>query len=673
MVGPIPVLILLVVGALSLAMGPGIIAPQESGIVGLYRNATEGFSVLLPEGWVGEEGDGTTPLLSISGTTGDARVFSEVWIFRRPDGLSADDWMTSQMAQYSPNSTISRGPHSFPGADSADQTLITTLLNNGNVIYELWTAVARGSQMFLLRVQALEQSWPMVEPVANAFTDSFTLESQMSFGASRDDSLFQSWGEIVSIDPAYSRGGPSGIVGAIFSGLVKLDTKLQVTPDIAEAWEVSPDGAVFTFTLRDNARFHDGRPVTAADFKYSWERALRPETESPTAATYLGDIVGADAMLDGQAPDLAGVQALDARTLRVAIDAPRPYFLFKLAFPTGYVVDAANVESGEDWTDAPNGAGAFKLKRWEKEELLVLERNEDWYGGLPALAHAVYRIYAGNPMQLYENGDIDMVRLGVYNVDRAQDPANALHDQLRTGTSFCTTYLGFNVTQPPFDDPRVRQALALAMEVDKEIAVSLRGLVRRATGFVPPGMPAHNENLAPFDFDLETAMSLLGESRYGGTQGLPPIRSFVSDGAIHWAWREHLGLEIEAVSVFDFADWLERMDNMEFGVFRSGWCADYPDPQNFLEILFHSDSAENSFGYSNDAVDALLDEAGVEPDAARRAQLYQQAEGLVLDDWVAVPLWHSQSFMLVQTYVKGFEVTPIGVPQLQNISIERQP
>ena len=130
---------------------------------------------------------------------------------------------------------------------------------------------------------------------------------------------------------------------------------------------------------------------------------------------------------------------------------------------------------------------------------------------------------------------------------------------------------------------------------------------------------------------------------------------------------------MEAVSVFEFGDWLKRQGNQEFGVFSIGWCADYPDPQNFLEVLFHSDSAENQFAYNNEAVDSLLDSAAIEPDAARRTSLYEQAEQLILDDWVAIPLRHIQEYLLVQPYVKGFEVTAIGVPQLQNIYIKGRP
>ncbi len=649
------------------------IAPQQqTEIVGLYENTTEGFSVVLPEGWVGQENEDNFPLLSIRGGEEDeeanAPVRGQLWVIPRGDDSPAQAWMEGQLAGLP---VVTSEPRSFERADSAHQLFTSRPTEEGVVVVDLWTAVARGSQMFLLRVQADEPDWLAFEADANAYIDSFMLQTPMPFGASREDSLFQWWGEIVTLDPALSRQGAGGITGAIFSGLVKLDTDLQVVPDMAESWEVSDDGTVFTFTLKDNVQFHDGRAVTAADVKYSWERALHPDLESPVAFTYLGDIVGAKAVTDGGPETLEGVEVLDDRTLRVTIRDSFSYFLSKLTYPTSFVVDRANVETGENWTDTPNGTGAFKLKVWQKDQLLILERNEDWYDGAPALAHVVYRIFAGNPMQMYETGEIDLTSIYVNNIDRARDPANALNNDLIEGTELCTSYLGFNVSHPPFNDPKVRQALALAMEADKQLEVTYKGLAARAAGFVPPGMFAHNKRAAPSRFDLETAQQLLKESRYGGAVNLPPITSYARDDAIHWAWREHLGLEVEAVSVFEFSDFLERLDNEEYGVFTAGWCADYPDPQNFLHVLFHSESAENRFGYEDVDLDAVLEDAAVEPDPDRRAGLYQLAEQMVLDNWVAVPLRHNNSYMLVRPYVKGFELTPIGVPQLQNISIER--
>ena len=587
-------------------MKPAIVASQNDEIVGVYRNTTEGFSILLPAGWVGQENEDNFPLLSIETTSATHPAFADIWVYPRADDASAESWFTSQTAQIQPEQTHRSDRYSPPGADSAFQSLDSWRLDDGTVITTFTTVIVRDSQIFEIHVGTLEDLWPKVQEQANSFTESFRLETPSPFGVSREDSLFQYWGEIVSIDPALSRYGPDDIEGAIFSGLVKLNTDLGVVPDIAETWDISADRTIYTFTLRDDVRFHDGRPVTARDFKYSWERALNPALDSPVARTYLGDIVGADEITKGFTENLDGIRVLDPRTLEVTLKAPVPYFLGKLTYPTSYVVDRENAEAGSNWTDAPNGTGAFKLKTWLKGELLILERNGDWYGGTPDLAHSVYRIFAGRPMQMYEKGEIDLTGVYVWDIDRARDPANPLNSHLRKGQRLCTSYLGFNVTKPPFHDPKVRQALAAALEIEKEIEVTLRGLDKRAAGFVPPGIPGHNERLTPSDFDPRAAKRLLEESSYGGAENLPPIRSFSSDDAIHWAWKTHLGLEVEAVSVYELSDKLQRLDSNEFGVFTSGWCADYPDPQNFLDLLFHSDSPQNEFSYSNDEVDTLL-------------------------------------------------------------------
>ena len=378
---------------------------------------------------------------------------------------------------------------------------------------------------------------------------------------------------------------------------------------------------VYTFILRPDLRFHDRTAVTAHDFKYAWERAADPDTESPTARTYLGDIVGVAEKLAGEAAEIAGLQVLDDLTLRVAIDAPKPYFLQKLVYPTAYVVDRLNVESGDDWTDRPNGTGPFTLKTWLKDELLVLERNESFYRGESKLTN-VYRIFAGRPMTMYELGEIDVAPVGIFNIERAQDPANPLSVDLHTSNEFCTSYLGFNVNIPPFDDPNVRQAFAPAMDADKELAVTLKGVQQRAGAIAPAGMPGHNLSMVPVSFDPVRARALIAESRYGDIESLPTIVSFAEDDAMHWMWTRHLGVEIEAVSLPELKDFFGRLDAAELPVGTSGWCTDYPDPQNFLELLFHSGSDENHFGYASPEVDSLLDRAATEQEHEARMALY---------------------------------------------------
>ncbi len=185
----------------------------------------------------------------------------------------------------------------------------------------------------------------------------------------------------ITLDPAISADTTShSYVMQIFSGLVRLDHELNIVPDIAESWEKSPDGKTYIFYLRQGVKFHSGREVEAADFKYSWERACDPDTGSGTAATYLGDIIGAKDMLAGRAEEISGVEVIGDYTLQVTIDAPKAYFLSKLAYPTAFVVDRANVESGEDWWREPDGTGPFKLKEWKGGQWLILERSQIYYG-----------------------------------------------------------------------------------------------------------------------------------------------------------------------------------------------------------------------------------------------------------------------------------------------------
>src|SRR5450759_4494717 len=189
-------------------------------------------------------------------------------------------------------------------------------------------------------------------------------------------------GDPPTLDPALAGDAESAVyVAEIFSGLVTLDQNLKVAPDIAKSWDISDDRMVYTFHLRDDVKFHDGRPVTAQDFKYSFERAADPVTGSPTADTYLGDIVGVKEKLNRKAAAVSGVKVIDDYTLQITIDQPKAYFLAKMTFPASYVVDKNNVElGGRTWTDKPNGKGPFKLQEYVRGQRLNLAKNTSYYG-----------------------------------------------------------------------------------------------------------------------------------------------------------------------------------------------------------------------------------------------------------------------------------------------------
>jgi len=320
----------------------------------------------------------------------------------------------------------------------------------------------------------------------------------------------------LTLDPAISADMSSHTyVMQIFSGLVRLDGELNMVPDIAESWEKSADGKTYTFHLRQGVKFHDGREVRAADFKYSWERACDPGTGSGTAATYLGDIVGAKDMLAGEVGGISGVVAIGEYTLEVTIDAPKAYFLNKLAYPTAFVVDRDNVESGQSWWQDPNGTGPFKLKEWKPGQQLILERSQIYYGELAKSEQVVFRFLAFSPMALYETEWIDIAPVSVNYIDQVSDETNPLHQELAVAPELSLYYIGFNTARPPFDDVNIRRAFCLAVNKEHIAKVILRDMINEADGILPPGMPGYDETLEGLAYSVEQAKELIAASKYG--------------------------------------------------------------------------------------------------------------------------------------------------------------
>ncbi len=483
----------------------------------------------------------------------------------------------------------------------------------------------------------------------------------------------------VTLDPAISSEMTShSYITQIFSGLVRLDDELEVTPDITERWQRSQDGRTYTFYLRRGVEFHGGREVTAGDFKYSWERACNPETGSQTAATYLGDIVGARDMLSGKASEISGIRVLDDYTLEVTIDAPKAYFLCKLTYPTAFVVDEDDVESGKDWWHKPNGTGTFELKEWKQGQSLILERNESYYGEPAKVKQVIFHLLAGMPMAMYEKGEIDVTPVYQGNIDLVQDKANPFYQELSITPELSLYYIGFNTERPPFDDVNVRRAFCYAVDKERIVRLILRDMEVNADGILPPGMPGYNEDLKGIDYDVEKATEFMAASRYGDAANLPPVTITVSGygnrisdslGAIIEQWRENLGVEV-SVRQLEPEDFLYHLKQEKDDMFMLGWVADYPDPHNFLDNLFYTGSENNVFGYSNHELDILLDEAAVEQDSATRLSLYRQAEQRIVDEAPCLPLWFGRNYILVKPSVEGYELNPLGLPDLSKVIMD---
>jgi len=484
----------------------------------------------------------------------------------------------------------------------------------------------------------------------------------------------------LTLDPAVSGEMTSHqYIMQLFSGLVCLDDNLEPAPDIAQKWEVSGDGRTYIFYLRKDVKFHDGREVKAGDFKYSWERACNPATGSQTAGTYLGDIIGVKEAIAGESEEISGVRVIDDYTLEVTIDAPKSYFLAKLTYPTAFVVDRANVELGGGWWHNPNGTGPFKLREWDENNLLVLERNELYYGELAKVNLVAFHLWAGVPMNLYETGEIDAAEVYIQYIDKATDKAGPFYRELVVVPELSFFYIGFNTTQPPFDDVNLRRAFSMAVDKDKLTSLVFRDTVQRADGILPPGMPGFNEDLSGLNYDVGKAKELIADSKYGDVSRLPPITITTSGWgglispeleAIVEEWRRNLGVEV-TVRQLEPPRFLYHLKQEKDEMYLIGWIADYPHPQNFLEVLFYTDAENNAGEYSNPEVDALLDKAGVELDRDLSLTLYQQAEQKLVEDAACIPLWFDKNYILVKPYVTGYNMSPQGLAMLNTVSIER--
>ena len=464
----------------------------------------------------------------------------------------------------------------------------------------------------------------------------------------------------------------------LFGGLVCLDDNLEPAPDIAKSWDVSDDGKTYIFYLREDARFHDSREVQAEDFKYSWERACDPETGSRTAATYLGDIVGVKEVLAGESEEISGVTVKDDYTLQVTIDAPKSYFLSKLTYPTAFVVDKANVKLGEEWWHTPNGTGPFKLRQWDENELLVLERNELYYGEPARVDFVIFKLWGGVPINMYETGKIDVASVYLDYIDKVTDETGPFYRELSIVPELSFFYIGFNHSQPPFDDVNIRRAFCQAIDKDKIVSLVFKDMRSRADGILPPGMPGFNKDLSGLDYDVNKARELIATSTYGDVSKLPPITittagwgGLISQEleAIVYEWQQNLGVEVK-VRQLEPQRFLYHLNEEKDEMFYMGWVADYPHPQDFLDILFHSGADNNHGEYNNPDVDALLEMGAVEQDNDLSLALYQQAEQKMVEDAACLPLFFGQNYTLIKPYIKEYPVNPMGFAMLNKVSIE---
>ncbi len=470
------------------------------------------------------------------------------------------------------------------------------------------------------------------------------------------------------------------LISNVFEGLVAYNEKNEVVPRLALSFEAQDAGKVWIFKLRD-AEFHNGRAVTAEDFKWSFERNLKKEFASPVALNYLSDIAGAQDYSEGKTPTLEGVEVIDSKTLKITLDAPRPYFLGKITYPCAFVL--AKESAGLAQIRDPKqmiGTGPFRVERIDPEQQVTLTANADYHEGAPTIATIERPIIKDSQTRLtkYRKGELDLLSVQRGEVAGVQsDPEQS--KQLRFRPSPTVYYVGMNRNlYKPFQSLKVRQAFAMAIDRDR-IADDLLDGMPAAHGLIAHGIIGYRKNYEGVPYDPAQAKKLLAEAGYPDGKGLPPLEIFyraqqpdsgIVAESVHSSLTKNLGFPAKLKALEASVYFAKRNAGQLPGFFGS-WGADYLDPQNFTTFLLRSDSTMDYEQYKNEEFDRVGKLADGTLDAAKRIQLYQQAEDILIQDVARVPLYYGRDSMLISPKVTGIRMNLMGLLPHTKVEVKR--
>jgi ABC-type oligopeptide transport system substrate-binding subunit len=468
----------------------------------------------------------------------------------------------------------------------------------------------------------------------------------------------------------------------LFEGLTVPDPRtLEPLPGQAESWDVSPDGLTYTFHLRDGLRWTNGEPLAAEDFRYAWLRVLAPETAARNASL-LFPIRNAQAFHEGRIedPGEVGIRAPDAGTLVVTLESPTPYFLFLTQFYTYQPVPREAIERwGDRWTRPEHIVtnGPFRLAEWRPGDRFVFEKNPDYWDASNVrldriVAYAVDDL--ATSLNMYKAGVIDWNPSGY--IPTPLHPYIRGHADYLTGPQQTTYFYSINVTRKPFDDPRVRRALSLAVDREAIARDLLKGARIPWARFAPTGYPGY-EPPPPVPFDPGRARRLLAQAGYPGGKGFPGIEILFNTSedhrrvaeAIQAMWRKELSIRVD-LSNQEWGSYLKATTSLQYDVARRSWIGDYLDPSTFLNC-YRTGDGNNRTGWSNPEYDRLLAEAAREADPDRRLDLLSRAEAILLEESPVIPIYHYQTNELVKPYVRGLHPTVLDTHPLKYVRIDR--
>ena len=483
-----------------------------------------------------------------------------------------------------------------------------------------------------------------------------------------------------TLDPALIRDAESAFIARqIFRGLVKLSPDLKPVPDLAATIDVSADQMTYTFHLRDGLKFSGGTPIHASDVQYSLNRSIDPALASQAggslpALTFLSDIAGSAERAAGKTDQISGIQVVDDLTLRIQLTHAVADFLVKLAGTPASVVNRNNVQSGSNWWRSPDASGPFRVSKWSPGEQMVLTANPRYLPEPPTLKSVIvlFGANAAQPFTLYERHQVDIAGVPADAVDRVQASNSPYRNQLSVQPLLSTSYILLNPNIAPFDDINFRKALIMAFDRTKIATVTYDGHVDVANSIVPAGLQGIDWSANLPSYDPAGAKALLQQTSVanGGTGVVLYTSGEYAPIAMKLQLEKNLSIKADVVQL-DWPDYINDIGAHTLPAVTLSWIADYPDPEDFLRVLFYSTSSENIIGYHNKEVDKLLDEALSEPDLAKRSALYKQAQQRIIDDAVVIPLYSDVEYELIEPYVHGLQLSPVGILGLESVWITK--
>ncbi len=500
-------------------------------------------------------------------------------------------------------------------------------------------------------------------------------------GAVKGGTLSQFIVEPFAITPtlAYESEGIY-IVSALFDSLVEYDPiTSEIGPAAAESWSANEDASVWTFKIRQGAKFHNGTEVKAGDFKYAWERMLDPEMASEISY-HLLSVKGATEMLDGAATELEGVKALDDYTLEVTLVEPYPDFELVVGHPCLGPLPKDAVEADPKFDENLVGNGPFKMAEpWAHDQYVKVVRNDDYYGDEPNVDGIEFKIFkdAETAFLEFEAGNLDFTeipagRLGDVTAKYGASPDGYTgnpDEQVLTGPELGIYYANINNTKPPFDNVKVREAICLAINRQAISDALFDGSRKPADSVSPAGILGYEPGMWPESrYDVAAAKDALEAAGYPGGEGFPTIKLLFNSGSYHdQVWQlvqadlKTIGINSELESV-EWAVYKDKLKKKEFDIARYGWVYDYPIMENALYALFYSTSADNQSYYASAEYDAQVKKARNTLDLQERLAGMRDAEKILGKDMPVAPIMFYSHFDLTSSRVNNFRYSPMNIP-----------